>query len=337
MYHIIHNNYLMVKRITKFKQLRACVDRSRPLLIQTHDYPDHDAIASSYALQQLFAKFSHPASLCYGGIVLGSALQNAIHELKIDIQHISKAKISAETQLIMIDGSVDNGNMQVSQATPMAVIDHHASSKTFASRYLFSDIRSSYGSCSTIISEYFEEAGIAISPVVATALMIGIMMDTAHLTRGVHYSDIRAIARLYPLADWHTGSRLLRNSLSISDSQLFHEAIANRIIRESICFVALQHDTTPDVAGLIADFFLSLQEVHFVVVICCRGERFKLSIRSEDETLPADTVLASLLKDIGEGGGHIHMAGGIIARDRYPGDTEMLERLQAIKRQMQKI
>ena len=327
----------MVKRITKFKQLRACVDRSRPLVIQTHDYPDHDAIASSYALQQLFAKFSHPATLCYGGIMQSPALQNAIHELKIDIQHISKITISAETQLIMIDGSVDNGNMQISLATPVAVIDHHASSKAFASRYLFSDIRSSYGSCSTIISEYFEEAGIAISPVVATVLMMGIMMDTAHLTRGVHYSDIRAIARLYPLADWHSGSRLLRNSLSISDSHLFQEAIANRIIQESICFVSLQHDATPDVIGLIADFFLSLQEVHFVAVVCCYGKRFKLSIRSEDEGLAADTVLASLLKETGEGGGHIHMAGGIIARDHYPGDKELFKQLLAIKHQMQKI
>ena len=327
----------MVKRFTKFKQLRACIDRSHPLVIQTHDYPDHDAIGASYALQQLFAKFSHPATLCYGGIIQSSALQSAIQELKIDIQHISETNIDTHTQLIMVDGAIDNGNMQPSAGRAIAVIDHHASTQVFASRYRFNDIRSSYGSCSTIVLEYFEEAGIAISPVVATFLMMGIMMDTAHLTRGVHHADTRAIARLYPLADWHTGSRLLRNSLSLSDSSLFQEAIANRIIKKSVCFVALHHDASPDVIGLIADFFLGFQEIHFVVVICCYGARFKLSVRSEDENLPADKIMTMLLQGIGEGGGHVHMAGGVISADQYPGDDALLKRLSGALRQMQNI
>ena len=306
-------------------------------MIQTHNYPDHDGIAAAYALQQLFAKFSHPSTICYGGLIHSVVLQHVIKELKIAITHINDARIDATTQLIMVDGAIENGNIATSLGAPVAIIDHHEASKAFEQRYPFSDVRANYGACSTIISEYFEESGIVLSPTVATALMMGIMMDTARFTRGVHQSDIRAFARLFPLGDWQTGSRLLRNSLTLSDSYLFKEAIANRIIKDGVCFITIHSDSSPEAIGLIADFFLGLREIHFVMVVCCWGEHYKCSVRSEESALPADKMLAEALRDIGQGGGHIYMAGGGISADRYPGDHEILRRLESAQRKLRNI
>lgn len=306
-----------------FKQLKALISRKDKFIIQTHDNPDHDAVATAYALQQLLIKFSLRGEICYGGNIQSDALGAAMQRMKIFIKHIGKTTITDNTQIIYVDGCKENSNTTSSMGSSIAVIDHHGASLPFQSQYQYADIRVEYGACSSILTEYYQEAGLLPMPNVATALMMGIMMDTAYLTRGVNSTDLAAIEYLYPQADWYNGSKLLRNSLTITDISLFDEAFKSRIINGNFCFIRLQSDAAPDSVGLLADFFLNIREIDFVVVVHPHGEYYKVSVRSDKEELSAHEVLQAAIHDIGSGGGHGHMAGGLVLK-KYASDITLL-------------
>ncbi len=45
------------------------VSLQKPVLIQTHDFPDHDAMAAAYGLQQLLLRFNVHPRIVYRGII----------------------------------------------------------------------------------------------------------------------------------------------------------------------------------------------------------------------------------------------------------------------------
>lgn len=309
-----------------FKELKLLISRRDRLIIQTHDNPDHDAIAAAYALQQLLVKFSLQASMCYGGTIRSSTLNKVIKKLKIDISHLDDTPIDEKTQVIYVDGCREGSNVTPSVGQSIAMIDHHSLSLPSQSQYKFADVRVEYGACSSILSEYYQEVGLLPMPNVATVLMMGIMMDTAYLTRGVNSADLAAIQYLYPQADWYSGSKLLRNSLVISDIALFREAFENKLINDNFCFILLRSDSAPDSVSLLADFFLNIHEIDFVVVAYLSDKHYRLSVRSDTEELPAHELLQMAINGIGSGGGHEYMAGGLIDKASHHAVEQLNDR-----------
>lgn len=295
-----------------------------PVVVQAHDFPDHDAVGTAFALAQLLERHELNVRLAYGGLIQSDSLRDAIEALGIDIRPISELELAEDVQLIIVDGFSGNSNMTGSAGSVVAVIDHHP--PPWEARCPYADIRASYGACSTILYEYYRDAGEPMEPTVATALLMGLMMDTAFMTRGVAEVDIDAFNVLFRYGDWETAARLLKNSLSLSDLAAFRQAIDVCVIARSFSFIALQGEYSAEVMALIADFFLNLREVHFVVVVSGDRDEHRMSVRSEDHNYPCDVVIQSALEGIGSGGGHIHMGGGSVPRDLYPGDEGLRKR-----------
>ena len=152
---------------------------------------------------------------------------------------------------------------------------------------------------------------------------MGLMMDTAFMTRGVNKVDMDAFGELFFQGDWQAGSRLLKNSLSLSDLTIFREALNSCQVVGDFCFIPIQHECSPEVAALTADFFLNLREITFVVVLVPDHDEYRLSVRSDDIKRPADIIIRKALAGIGSGGGHVHMGGGQIPRNLFPGEEEL--------------
>ena len=74
------------------------------------------------------------------------------------------------------------------------VIDHHP--LTAPGGRLFSDVRPTYGSTSTIMTEYYQASGTRLSKKLATALFYGLKIDTGNLTRNVSDADVAAFRYL---------------------------------------------------------------------------------------------------------------------------------------------
>jgi nanoRNase/pAp phosphatase (c-di-AMP/oligoRNAs hydrolase) len=300
------------------------LDTTRPVVVQAHDFPDHDAVGTAFALAELLRHHGLAPLLCYGGTIQSASLGDAIEALEIEILPVSQLEIDERAQMIIVDGFAGNSNMTGVPGEVVAVIDHHPAPYPADCRY--ADIRETYGSCSTILFEYAQGAGIDLSHRASTALLMGLMMDTAFMSRGVADVDLDAFNVLFRHGDWELAARLLRNSLSLSDLAAFRQAIDACIIAREFAFIALQGEYTAEVMALIADFFLNLREIQFVVVVSGDRDDFRLSVRSESAHWPCDVIIHTSLEGVGSGGGHIHMGGGSIPHDLYPGNEGLRKR-----------
>jgi len=310
--------------LSPFETLLATLDRERQVVIQAHDFPDHDAVGAAYALASLLKASGIAALLSYGGAIQSNSLAEEIELLEIPITAASQAGIKEDAQIIVVDGFVGNSNIAGLPGEVVGVIDHHVPPVPPPTK--FHDIREDMGSCSTIVYQYVRESGIELERSVATALLVGLMMDTGFMTRGVSKYDIEAFSDLFFRGDWKTGTRLLKNSLSVRDLGLFRDAINECVVAEDFCYVPLTKECTQEVMALVADFFLGLREFSFVVVVEPDREEYRMSVRSEDPDRPADAIIKRALDGIGAGGGHIHMGGGSVPRDLYPGDEGLRKR-----------
>ncbi len=300
------------------------LDLSRPIVIQAHDFPDHDAVASGFGLHVLLMNRGVKNTLCYSGKIQSASLSEAIRRLEIPIFSSTALRLSNSGQIILVDGFVGNRNVSNIPGEVVALIDHHI--PPVRPDLAYWDIRMGYGSCSTIIHSYFVQAKMEIPPHCATSLLMGLMMDTAFMTRGVSEVDLEAFSDLFFKGDWSLGSHLLKNSLSLADLRFFDAALKSFQVHLDFCFISIEQDCSPELAALIADFFLNLREIEFVVVLVPSIDEYRLSVRSSDRRKPADLVIRRALDEIGSGGGHMHMGGGQVLRDRFPGEQILRNR-----------
>jgi len=280
------------------------------IYIQTHNFPDHDAVASAFGLQYIFNELGKKALCIYEGDVQRDSLQQMIDELNIEITHNEDHLLTEDHKIIIVDGCKGNKNVTDLIGDEIAVIDHHEVSTP--DDVPFSDIRSNYGACSSIIFKYFKDYKLSIPQNIATALMIGINMDTALLTRGVSEEDIQAYAELYTISNIRLQNSILRNYIQTKDLNFYRYAIDNVIIKNEIAFCYFPKGCNQNLMGILGDFFLALEEVDFVILCALNESKINFSLRNEAPQWNASMVIQEVLKGIGFGGGHGDMAGGII-------------------------
>jgi nanoRNase/pAp phosphatase (c-di-AMP/oligoRNAs hydrolase) len=280
------------------------------IFIQTHNFPDHDAVASAFGLQRLFENYGIKSNLIYEGDLQRDSLSKMIKALNIVIANSSSFDLKEKHKIIVIDGCKGNKNLTDLIGEEVAVIDHHEVKSPDDVR--FTDIRKYYGACSTIINSYYEELGVPVPRDVATALMIGINMDTALLTRGVSEEDVTAYADLYPIADIPLQNSLLRNYIQTKDLDFYRFAINKVAIKKGVAFCYFPEGCNQNLLGILGDFFLALEEVHFVILCANNENTINFSLRNENEDINASLIIQDVLKGIGFGGGHQDLAGGLI-------------------------
>lgn len=280
------------------------------IFIQTHDFPDHDAVASAYGLSELLLRFEIKSHIIYKGEIQRDSLVKMIGSLNINISKYEEFYIKPENKIIVIDGCKGNSNVEELDGDEILVIDHHEVKEPENVRHV--DIRSSYGACSTIIYTYYKEFGEQISKDVATALMIGLNMDTAQLTRGVSKEDIDAFHFLYTKANMNLVNSILRNYIKTADLN-FYKFLLNKIkFNSAIAFCFFENGCNQNLLGILGDFVLSLEEIDFVILCAKNNGVVNFSVRNEKRGLNAAVIIQEVLKDIGFGGGHMDMAGGVI-------------------------
>ena len=132
------------------------------IYIQTHDFPDHDAVASAFGLRQLLKSQGTSSYLTFVGTVQTDSLLRMIRLLEIPIREAAKEPLRPFDKIIIVDGR--KGSPKVTDLTgeEIAVIDHHTALPPEGVRLV--DVRAEYGACATIIHSYYEELGIEPVP-----------------------------------------------------------------------------------------------------------------------------------------------------------------------------
>ena len=307
-----------------FKDLKERFQGPGRVVIQTHDYPDFDAVAAAFGFSYLL-KEMNPVIVA-GGDVDSYSLQETMKQLKIPLIPLDEWVGQPEDKILLVDSNPNGLNVTMAPGRLSGVVDHHPVSMSVCDCFI--DIRANYGSCSAMVYSYFTEVNLQPPSGVATALMMGIMMDTGFLTRGVSPEDLEAFNHLYFIGDWRLGSYLLKNSLTVAAIPRFQEALTHFRVDRGFGFSCLEGQAGAETIALIADDFMRFHEIHFVVVAAPFGTSWKISARSEDPLIPAGGVIQRALLDLGPGGGHIHMGGGSVTSQRFPGADELFRRFR---------
>ncbi|MCM1157538.1 MAG: DHH family phosphoesterase [Bacteroidales bacterium] len=295
---------------------RRLVDllKHHTVYLQTHNFPDPDALASAYGMQVFLKANGVDSTICYAGKIEKNSTKRMIEEFKIEAVHIDDLPhMVEEDYIVTIDAQKYNSNITDFIGNEVACIDHHPT--TVPCAYEYSDIRIC-GACCSIVTDYFIESGTSMDSNTATALLYGLKMDTDSFNRGVTDFDIDMFAYLHKKADNQKIISMYNNNMEIEDLYAYGEAIRTIRIYENVGFAWISFDCPDGLIAMISDFILGLDIVEFSVVYALRDGGYKFSVRNETEIYHAGSITQKALADLGGGGGHFSMAGGVITKDK---------------------
>lgn len=307
--------------MTKLEELLKEINREH-VYIQTHNFPDPDAIASAYGLQRLLAHRGVRATICYNGKIDRYSTDKLRELMEIELLNVEDiaSVLSEEDEVILVDSQKGNSNIINITGDEIICIDHHPKNDKY--EYRFTDIRPEIGACATMIAQYFFENNVPMDEKIATTLTYGIRIDTNNLTRGVSKLDIEMLYRMFDLCDYEIIHMLENSNLCFEDLVAYSQAISSIEVYDNISFADTGKDC-PVIAN-ISDFMLALKEVSFSVVYSRKEGGIKLSVRSERSSLDAGKIISKALEGIGDGGGHASMAGGFVPFEGRDREAELL-------------
>lgn len=307
--------------------------RGKRVFIQTHNFPDQDAIGSGYGLKKLLGHYGVETTLCYVGQIdrVNTKKMTELCGIEIYPEDALPVPMAPEDLILCVDSQKGGGNIRDLVGDEIGCIDHHPLVE--GNTYRYQDVRK-VGSCCTLIAEYYRDLGLTPDGMTATALLYGLKMDTMHFTRGVTPMDIEMFAFLFPYVSQTVLTELSNNSMEFKDLRAYGSAIENIFVYEKVGFAGIPFSCPDAQIAVVADFILSLEEVEVAVVYATRPDGIKFSVRSETVGVDAGKLIAGALAGIGSGGGHAFMAGGFIPGANVAGlgehsDHEIRERFLA--------
>ncbi len=284
--------------------------------IQTHNFPDPDAIASAFGLQKLLEHYGITSTICYDGTAEKLSAQVMLRNFGIEMSSAQDlTDMKEEDKIITVDAQKYNSNLTDLCGDEVACIDHHPT--VIPCEYHYKDVRIT-GACASLIAEYYFDHGITPDRNVASALVYGIKMDTADFSRGVTQLDVDMYAKLFPLADNDLLDRMKINTMEFADLKAYGSAIENIRVFGNVGYAYIPFSCPDALIAMISDFILALDIIEFSVIYAARGEGYKFSVRSELPEMHAGKIVQTALKTIGSGGGHARMAGGYADGAKLP-------------------
>lgn len=284
--------------------------KNQTVYIQTHNFPDPDALASGFGLQKYLEYYQVPSTLCYDGKLERASAKRMLEKFGIQIKSAEDlGRLREEDCVILVDSQNLNTNVTDIGGHKVACVDHHPIFAEY--HYQYSDIQR-VGACASIIASYFHEDGLPIAPNLAAALAYGIKMDTADFTRGTTVKDTEMFAYLFAHADWHLVQNMYNNTLEFEDLRAYEAAIQSIQVHEKVGFAYIPFECQPALIAIISDFMKALDEVDIAIIYARQNEGVRFSVRSEDRRVNVGILVKEALRGLGDGGGHYEMAGGFI-------------------------
>ena len=299
----------------------------KKIILQCHDNPDADAIASGFALYTYFTEMGIDASIVYSGKfqIQKSNLKLMIDKLDIPIEYktIEEFIVGEEEVLITVDCQYGAGNVTSPVVKNVAIIDHHQVEIENVENSL---IISNSNSCSTIIWQLLSEEDFDFNnhPNVSTALYYGLYTDTLQFSEIYNPTDKDMRDSLY--FNRSTINQLRNCNLSAQELEIAGLAIVRSIYNEQFRFSVIKSKPCdPNILGLISDMCIQVDNVDMCVVYNEINDGIKFSIRSCIRETKACDLAVFLAENIGSGGGHLEKAGGYIRhgrfKEKYPSET----------------
>ena len=303
------------------------------IVIQCHDNPDADALASGFGLYTYFKAMGKDVEFIYRGRnrIQKSNLAIMLKELSIPVSF--EPDFDRKPQLLVtVDCQYGQRNVSTTEAEHVAIIDHHQ--KTVELPPL-SEVRSSVGSASTVVWDMICKEGDAARNLIrdnqnlSTALYYGLYTDTNKFSEVSHPLDRDMMDEL--VVDKSLIVRMSNSNISLDELKITGKAILGYEFFEDNRYMIIKSEPCdPNILGVMSDFSLETAGVDVCLAYYERPDEIKFSVRSCSKEVHANELAAFIAEGIGGGGGHIYKAGGSIRPEKLEGedpDTLLRKRL----------
>ncbi len=306
------------------------------IIVQCHDNPDADAIASGFALYTYLKNHNKKVRFVYcgTGAISKPNLKLMIHELGIEscieyVPNVDAFLKESHSDIVESDGTMQfcglvvtvdcqygAGNVTRIPAIYKAIIDHH---RVEIFDVEMAEINSKLGSCSTLLWQMLKNEGEEVTDkTLGTALYYGLYTDTNSLAEISNPldRDMRDML-VYDKSLIHL---FYNSNLSLRELEIAGVAMIRHIYNVQHHYAIIRVDQCdPNILGLISDLLLQVAEVSTCVVFNEWPGGYKYSVRSCIKEARADEIAGFLAEGVGSGGGHKEKAGGFISRALYNG------------------
>lgn len=280
-------------------------------IIVPHINTDLDAIGAAVGVQILY-----PGALI---VLPGSASPLAeefisLHRYNIRVATPREVSLDQVTRTIVVD-TADPARLgklaEVARGTEVHLYDHHPPEPDDLGVAL--EVRAQVGATCTLVAELLEEAGAPVSPLQATAMLLGIYADTGALSfMGTTARDARAAAFLLQKgANLRAVNRFVDPNLSPEQQALLYQMQQRaRWLTVHGARIRLFEAETPEYVGglsLVVHLLQDIQPAHALFAVVRMGSRVYLVGRSEVPWVHVGRVMAAF-----GGGGHRQAGSAVV-------------------------
>lgn len=285
------------------------------IVIQCHDNPDADALASGYGVYWYLEKMGKNPKFIYRGNneIQKSNLLMMISALEVPVDYAPNFYEKPEL-LVVVDCQYGQSNVTKTEAGTVAVIDHHQVIEELTE---LSEIRSTVGSCATVVWDMIRSEGLQVNEdkMLSTALYYGLYTDTARLSEMNHPLDRDMIEVLD--VSMSIVTEMSNSNISLEELKITGRAILDYdYYSKNRCLIIHAEKCDPNILGVISDFSMETSGVDVCVAFYISPEELKFSVRSCVREVHANELAACLADKIGGGGGHLKKAGGAVYPDK---------------------
>jgi phosphoesterase RecJ-like protein len=319
-------------------ELHHFITRHERFLLTTHVNPDGDAIGSEVAFARMLRGLGKTVRVLNDSptphVFRWLGLEAPVEEYS---EELAETRFAEAGALIVLDTGNKQRIGRLAQhidrhAIGVAIVDHHVTHDGFGQVNL---IEPACAATAVLVFELMREAGVALDPVAADALYVGLATDTGFF----RYSntDARALRMAADLVELGVDaaelSERVHQSAPPGRLRFFGEALAALEMRHGGQLVVLEvgpeqflrHGLVgADTEGLV-DFPRSVEGVEAVALFSeVEPGKIKVSLRSTGR-VNVDGVVARL-----GGGGHPHAAGVQMRGTREQAKARILPELERL-------
>lgn len=311
--------------------------RLSPLLILTHDFPDPDALASSFALQHLAqSAFGIASRIAYGGELGRTENKMMVRLLRIPLHKMRKTWLKKYPSLALVDTQPAFENNQIPNSKRVAlVIDQHGSLKPPQADLVLVD--PDCGATCVIVAQALLARREPIPARVATALAYGILTDTLDLFRANRPDVVQTYLRVLQRADMRALARIQNPTRSRKFFVTLGKGILEAMRFRRLLVSHLGGVETPDLVSQVAEFLLACRGISWCLVTGRYRGRLHASLRTNGSDGQAGQVLRDAFGNPRQAGGHGPIGGGSCrvgaeAASETWQDREQLLQMRLLKR-----
>lgn len=290
------------------------------IVIQCHDKPDADTIASGFALLKYLERNGKKPRLVYTGRqkVTRGSLHEMIRKFEIPLTYLPEAEEEAEL-LVMVDCRAGERNVTALPCRNLAVIDHHTvrAGETLPRLHEVRTEEEGYASCATVLWAMLKEAGFPVEMdlQMPTILYYGLYMDTQEL-KTAQKMDREMLEELE--YDMDIVTELQSVNLSLEEIRITGRAYDSLHINPTHRFAVAQVEPCdPDILGIVGDELMKVAGVDVSAAYCILegSQGAKVSVRCRRRGYSAAELIHWLVRGMGnDGGGTPTKAAGRFSR-----------------------